>query len=63
MKDLLSEQVSTKEDSTKAQKGSSSQSSNVPTREVVVKATLKQLEKIKHSEQDGCQQSTARFVT
>ena len=62
MKDLLSEQVSTKEDSTKAQ-GSSSQSSNVPTREVVVKATLKQLEKIKHSEQDGCQQSTARFVT
>ena len=42
-----------------------SERNNVPTREVVVQATIKQLDKIKsvkNSEQDECQQSSSRFV-
>ena len=63
VRDLLSEQVtSVKQEELTVEQEPSSRSSNVPTTEVVVKATLRQLEKIKHSGQGETQQSRTRFV-
>ena len=55
--------MSSKQENSGEEAQRTSQSDHVPTREVVVKATLKQLEKIKHAEQDGGQQSFTRFVS